>query len=375
LTRGTRITYFLISMSSEVKVDLGERSYRIVIGENILAGLGEACKPLDLGGNCLVVSDSNVGKLYAGAVCESLEGAGFSVSRSEIPAGEQSKCADELNALYEDAIDAGLDRKGFIVALGGGVVGDIAGYLAATFLRGIRFVQVPTSLLAMVDSSVGGKTGINLPRGKNLVGSFHQPVLVWADTSTLSTLAKREYVSGLAEVVKYGVIRDADLFALLESQASSVLAGHTSVVNPIIARCCEIKADVVREDEREGGVRAILNFGHTLGHAIETISGYGAILHGEAIAMGMVYAARLSAALCGMPEKDVERLVALLKTLDLPAEVPDADWDEIRKAISVDKKVQGRAPRFVLSEKIGAVKFGCEVPEELLEKTWAACKG
>ena len=325
---------------------------------------------LGLGRNCLVVSDSNVNRLYGAAVVLSLKKAGFAVARAVVPAGEKSKSEKRLFDLYSNALAAGLDRTSFVVALGGGVIGDLAGFLAATLYRGIRLVQVPTSLLAMVDSSVGGKTGINLPEGKNLIGSFHQPALVLADTAALKTLPRREYLSGLAEVVKYGVISDPSLFSALERRWKDLARGQSAFLETVIARCCEIKADVVRLDERESGLRAILNFGHTVGHAIEQATGYGEYLHGEAVAIGMVFAARLSVELEGFKRDDCARIENLLRQLGLPVRRPSCEWAGVRKAMGLDKKSAGRTPRFVLARKIGAVAVGCEVPEALLREVW-----
>ena len=238
----------------------------------------------------------------------------------------------------------------------------LTGFAAASWLRGIRFVQVPTSLLAMVDSSVGGKTGINIPEGKNLVGAFHQPELVLMDLDTLKTLPERELAAGMAEVVKYGVIWDAELFRKLE-QGSSVDA-------ELIARCCEIKAEVVGKDERESGLRGILNFGHTAAHAIENVAGYGEFLHGEAVAIGMVYAVHLSVALKDLPAEEASRIEKLLSRLSLPIGVAGLEWKEIRAAMTVDKKTVGGLLKFVLADRIGHAEVGCEVPEKLLEEVW-----
>jgi 3-dehydroquinate synthase len=357
-------------MSSRVKVELGPRSYEIHIGAGLLSRLGAHCEKLGLGRNCLVVSDSHVNHGYGSTVIRSLKKAGFAVARAVVPAGEKSKSEKQLFELYSNALAADLDRKSFIVALGGGVIGDLAGFLAATLYRGIRLAQVPTSLLAMVDSSVGGKTGINLPEGKNLIGSFHQPALVLADTASLKTLPRREYLSGLAEVIKYGVISDPLLFSTLERRWKDLARGQSAFLEQVIARCCEIKADVVRVDERESGLRAILNFGHTLGHAIEQATGYGRYLHGEAIAMGMVFAARLSVELKGFKRGDCARLENLLRQVGLPVRRPSCKWAAVREAMGLDKKGAGRTPRFVLARKIGVVAVGCEVPESLLREVW-----
>ena len=359
-------------MNMNVKVDLGERSYDIVIGEECLDSLGAYCERVGLSGRCLIVSDSNVDPLYGAQAEAALAASGYAVSRVVVPTGEASKSIDQLKTLYSVALAGGLDRKSFIVALGGGVVGDLAGYLAASLFRGVDFVQVPTSLLAMVDSAVGGKTGVNLPEGKNLVGAFHQPRLVVADIAVLATLPKRELSAGLAEVVKYGVIWDAELFALLEAQAEEILKGDRKIISEIIARSCEIKAEVVRQDEREGGLRAILNYGHTLGHAIEQVAGYGKHLHGEAISMGMVYAAGVSSTLKGFPEDEAKSLQQLLTRFELPTAHPDLEWAALRAAMGVDKKVAGGMPLFVLTRAIGVVEFGCEVKEDLLQEQFRA---
>lgn len=368
------MSYFLIPMSHKLTVDLGDRSYPIYMGPGLLGRLGELCKGLGRAETCLLISDKNVDRLHGEAAAMSLEKAGFSVLRAAVPAGETSKGHDQLCALYEQAVEHRLDRSALIVALGGGVVGDLAGYMAATYLRGLRFVQAPTSLLAMVDSSVGGKTGINLPQGKNLVGAFHQPSLVLADTDTLKTLPKREYLSGLAEVVKYGIIRDAEFFQWLENQGVSLRDPAGGGVEELVARCCAIKAEVVGLDERESGLRAILNFGHTMGHAIEKVGGYGAWLHGEAVALGMAYAVRLSQTVRGFPADEAERAMTLMQELDLPVKRPAYDWPELRKAMAVDKKSSSSIPRFVLADRIGAVTVGCEVSEEKLEAVWNGMK-
>ena len=374
-------------MSTVINVQLGARSYPIHIGAGLLPQLGVLTAQALRGRAALLVTDSHVSQLYGEAATASLRAAGFTVTRVVVPAGEASKCGEQLFALYDAAQQAGMDRAGIVVALGGGVIGDLAGYLAASWLRGIAFVQVPTTLLAMVDSSVGGKTGINLLSGKNLVGAFHQPSLVVADLDTFATLPPRETRAGMAEVVKYGAIRDAQLFQTLEKNVAvfskpwspsappeagkpwkSIAAGERELFAQIVARCCAIKAEVVAGDEREeSGLRAILNFGHTLGHAIEKASGYGKILHGEAVAVGMVAAARLSARLTGLPVADVARIEKLLAQLALPVHAPGLAWPELKAAMKLDKKAQGGVPRFVLLKKIGEAVTGYAVPEDILE--------
>jgi 3-dehydroquinate synthase len=352
-------------MKRDVNVDLGDRSYPIHIGSGNLDSLGEACKAAGLKGRCLIVTDGNVAPLYANRVFQSLEKAGFNPALEVLPPGETTKCQAQLLNLYSKAATHGLDRKCFMVALGGGVIGDLTGFAAASWLRGIRFVQVPTTLLAMVDSSVGGKTGINIPEGKNLVGAFHQPELVLMDLDTLKTLPPRELSAGMAEVVKTAVIWDAEFFRALE-KSTEIFPN----IGKIIARCCEIKAEVVRQDEREGGLRGILNFGHTAAHAIENVAGYGEFLHGEAVSIGMVYAAHLSVALKGLSVEESARIEKLIAGLALPVGAPKLPWKEIRAAMAVDKKTVGGLPKFVLADRIGHVDFGCEVPEQVLEEVW-----
>ncbi len=366
-------------MTHDVTVDLGERTYSIRIGSGILETLGEACRAAGLAGKCLIVSDENVAPLYADRVFQSLEKAGFTPALEVLPAGEPTKCHEQLIRLYSKAAELGLDRGHFIVALGGGVVGDLTGYAAASWLRGIRFVQVPTSLLAMVDSSVGGKTGINIAEGKNLVGAFHQPELVLMDIETLKTLPERQRCAGLAEVVKYGIVWNNDFFQTLELTASGLAdfsqglekeQADFSMVGKMVSRCCEIKAEVVRQDEREGGLRGILNFGHTLAHAIENVAGYGEYLHGEAVAIGMIYAVRLSTQLKGLSVEESARIEKLLATLGLPVDAPGLAWKDLRAAMAVDKKTRDGLTKFVLVDRMGHAEIGCEIPEELMEEVW-----
>jgi len=358
-------------MERTVQVELGSRSYPIRIGAGLLEDLGAACRTLaPPDAAALLVTDDRVASHWAATARGSLEAAGRRCATVVIPAGEASKCGARLTELYDAALAAGLDRRSFMVALGGGVVGDLTGYAAATYLRGIALVQVPTTLLAMVDSSVGGKTGINLPQGKNLVGAFHQPARVLADLATLATLPDREYRAGLAEVIKYGVIYDADFFARLERDIAALRARDETALLSAVARSCEIKAAVVGQDEREGGLRAILNFGHTLAHAIEQAAGYGTYLHGEAVAIGMHYAARLSCRTRGFPAADAERLAGWLRRVELPLTAKGLSWETVRAAMAVDKKSAARAPRWALADRLGAVAHGCAVLEPLLEEVW-----
>jgi 3-dehydroquinate synthase len=355
----------------EVPVFLNDRSYAIRIESGALDRMGEACRGAGLAGRAVMVTDSVVRPLYSARVEASLRTAGFAVHTLEVPAGEASKDWTRLVGLYEGARAAGLDRHGFVVALGGGVVGDLAGFFAASWLRGVDFVQVPTTLLAMVDSSVGGKTGINLPCGKNLVGAFHQPRLVWADPDTLRTLPPGEFTAGMAEVIKYGAIADAALLAELEACADAIRALEAAALEPIIARCCALKAEVVAEDEREGGRRAILNFGHTLGHAIEAWAGYGGVRHGEAVGIGMAFAARVSVSATGLPPEGAAAIDRALDRHGLPRRAPAGlTWARARAGMTVDKKTVGGRLKWVLLPRLGAALPGCEVEEAVLEEAW-----
>ena len=358
-------------MAHTERVQLGDRSYDICIGSGLLNGLGEACRGVAPGDRMLLVTDDTVDRLYGQAVSDSLTQAGYEVVRLAVPAGEESKSGTQLFRLYDRAIEMALDRRACVMALGGGVVGDLAGFMAATYLRGLRFIQVPTTLLAMVDSAVGGKTGINLTQGKNLVGAFYQPALVVCDINVLQSLPPREFASGLAEVIKYGIIHDAAFFERLTGQVHQ-LAQNADALAGIVARSCAIKADVVRQDERDGGLRNILNFGHTLGHALEKVAGYGTFLHGEAVGIGMAYAARVSARVHGLSTGEVDRILALVKAAGLPIHAPGFAWADLRHAMEVDKKGSSGQPRFVLADRIGHVDWGCVVPEDVLEEAWHA---
>lgn len=351
-----------------LKVDIPDRSYEIRIGQQW--DFGEAVTSLK-GRKALIVADSTVDAMYGDRLQAELAGFGIICFRLVLEPGEPTKCMQCLELIYNGALDAGLDRKGVIFALGGGVIGDLAGFAAATYMRGIGYVQVPTTLLAMVDSSVGGKTAINLDRGKNLVGSFHQPLEVTAAVSTLTTLPSREFSAGMAEVIKHAVIWDAEFLGRIERDIPRIMAREPEILTDIILRCCDIKSDVVAVDEREAGVRGILNFGHTLAHSLETVFGYGGLLHGEAVSVGMVYALRLSVLARGLSPSDEERVTNLLKAASLPVYVSDLGrrpaWDEVRKLMESDKKSVSGSPRFVLAVSMGSVAYGCELPEEQLK--------
>jgi 3-dehydroquinate synthase len=356
-----------------VKVPLGSRSYNIKVGDGLLPRLGAECAQLKLGQRCAVITDANVGRHFAKTAMKSLAASGFDAVLVTVPAGEKSKRLAMVEKCYDALAAHRLERKSFVVALGGGVVGDLAGFVAATYLRGIPFVQVPTTLLAQVDSSVGGKTGVNLKAGKNLAGAFYQPQLVLCDLDTLKALPRREFVSGLAEVIKYGVIYDVVLFAQLERNLPKLLQRDMGTLKAVIARCCEIKADVVGQDETESGLRAILNFGHTIGHAIENSSGYGKYLHGEAIAIGQAAAAHLSHKILGLPTHDVERIGKLFEQAGLPVKIKldAARRKKLFAAMKLDKKVSGGEVKFVLAEKIGKVAWGQKVATAMIEEVLA----
>lgn len=353
-----------------VHVALGERSYDIAIGTDLLATLGERLTERLTPSHAVVITDSNVRASHADVVARSLSDAGIRHHLAVIPAGEGSKNAEAATALWNELLAAGADRKSLVVAVGGGVIGDLAGFIAATFARGLSFVQVPTTLLAQVDSSVGGKVGINLPHAKNMVGAFWQPRFVLIDTHTLETLPDREYRSGLAEVVKYGVILDAEFFAYLEQHVESLNRRDPETLRYVVARCCRLKADVVENDERElTGLRAVLNYGHTFCHAIETVTGYGEYLHGEAVAIGMLCASRLAERLGRIDHELTERQYRLLEALKLPTSVPEVEHDRLIAAMRHDKKVEHGKLRFVLPSRMGHVELVGNIDETLVRQS------
>ena len=348
-------------MTTTLTVELGDRSYPIVIGRGLLGGgfdLGERLR----GDDCLVVTNETVGPLYLDKLLANLRGR--NVSSIALPDGEAYKTVATMQSILDRLVESGANRDTTVVALGGGVVGDIAGFAAACYMRGVAFMQVPTTLLAQVDSSVGGKTGVNHEQGKNLIGAFHQPRIVLIDTDTLATLPDRELRAGLAEVIKYGAICDAAFFDWLEDNMEGLLARDADALAHAIRRSCELKAVVVAEDEREAGRRAILNFGHTFGHAIERCQGYGDWLHGEAVAAGMIMAARLS----GLAQTKVERLRALVAAAGLPVEPPAIAPEDWMSAMGMDKKVQGKRLRFVLLDDIGASRVSADYDEQRLDE-------
>ena len=351
---------------SVLSVNLADTSYDILIGPGELSSLGSRCHAVGLSSRVAVITNPTVNGLYGEVVRNSLAAAGCAVYVIEIPDGEIYKNAETLAHVYDALIDSGLDRSSFIVALGGGVVGDLAGFAAATYLRGIPFVQVPTTLLAQVDSCVGGKTAIDHPRGKNLIGAFYQPRLVLIDVDTLATLPEREYRAGMAEVIKYGVALDLTFFEYLEQHVTAILAKEADCLVTLIRKCCQIKAQVVELDEKESGLRAVLNYGHTLGHAFEMLAGYCEMVHGEAVAIGMLLASRISARSGHCSVADLERIVSLIARFGLQTEPPVVERRDLLAAILTDKKSKDGAISFICNRGIGNYAIEQLLPEELL---------
>jgi 3-dehydroquinate synthase len=340
-----------------VRVRLGPRAYAIRVTTRDVMGLGAFARRRSRGDLAFIVCDEHV-RERTDRVVASLQSAGFRTSLSVLPAGERQKSLTAASQLYDELADVGADRRTLVVAVGGGVIGDLAGFVAATYSRGLRLLMVPTTLLAMVDSSVGGKVAVNHPKAKNLIGAFHQPAGVWIDTAALDTLPDREYSSGLAEVVKYGVAFDAELFDYLERNLSSVLSREPAVERHLIARCCRLKADVVEQDEREEtGLRALLNYGHTFAHAFETVGGYGTWLHGEAVAAGMVCASRLAERRGLVGAEVTERQRKLLEAFRLPIRPLHWPVEDLLATMRSDKKSVAGRMRFVLPRCIGAAEL------------------
>jgi 3-dehydroquinate synthase len=351
-------------------VELGERSYPIRLGEGTLTDVGPAVARCTGADRAALITVPGVGRRYAGRVLRSLRSAGIRAARIDVPDGDASKSLRQAARLYDALIDLGLDRGSVVVALGGGMVGDLAGFAASTYLRGIDFVQIPTTVLAMVDASIGGKVAVNLPQGKNLVGSFHQPRLVWIDVETLGSLPGRQRAAGFAEVVKAAALWDARFFAQLERQAEALMARDAKRLLPVLERACAIKAEVVARDEREGGLRMLLNLGHTLAHAVERLSGYRRILHGEAVAMGMAYAARRSEQLGLGSAGTAQRIEALLRRFGLPTELPAHPRRAYLEALRVDKKSRNSRIRYIGLRRIGRAEVVELTPAQVLPPGW-----
>lgn len=351
-----------------IRVHLAERSYDIEITTGASAGLGAFARARTRGRLAVVVSDRHV-ESHAQAAAAALQAADLETRLVLLPPGEEQKCLATASTLYDRLAEIPADRKTLVVAVGGGVIGDLAGFVAATYARGLPLLMVPTTLLAMVDSSVGGKVGVNHPRAKNLIGAFHQPAGVWIDTATLATLPEREYQSGLAEVVKYGVILDAEFFAYLEDHAAALRSRQADAVRYVVTRSCELKAGIVEKDEREEtGLRAILNYGHTFAHAFETVGGYGHWLHGEAVAAGMVCASRLAEQLGLIPSELTRRQVQLLAAFGLPTAPERWPIASLIQVMRSDKKAVSGQLRFILPTRLGAVELRDGVAEDAVAR-------
>ena len=359
----------------KVLVDLGAASYEIFIGENILSGIGEFIAG-KFTPKALIVTQDKIFDAHGKALTDGLDAQGIAYTVATVPDSETSKSLFEAEKLYTRAIECGLDRKSVVIALGGGVVGDLGGFVAATYLRGVPLIQIPTTLLAQVDSSVGGKTAVNHPLGKNLIGAFHQPRAVFIDLNCLATLPEREIKSGLGEVVKYGVISDADFFAYLEDNADKILRRNLETMAHVVKRSCELKASVVSADEREAGLRRILNFGHTLAHAVEEETHYQTYRHGEAVAIGMTGAALISHELGKTTAANVERLERLIKRFGMITTCAGLDADKLYAVTFRDKKTVGGVVNWVLMRDFGDVEICSDVPAQIVKKIFGRlCHG
>ncbi|PWT74853.1 MAG: 3-dehydroquinate synthase [Proteobacteria bacterium] len=354
-----------------VTVELGSRTYPIHIGAGLLQH-PELIAPHLSQNKVALVTNPVVGELFLDSLATGLSSMGVGVVPIVVPEGESHKTWETLNAIFDQLLAQRCERKTTVIALGGGVVGDLAGFAAAVYLRGVPFIQIPTTLLAQVDSSVGGKTGINHPAGKNMIGAFYQPRLVLADTSTLNTLPDRELSAGLAEVIKYGLIRDRAFFEWLDREMERLTARDPEALARAVRRSCELKAEVVAEDERETGVRALLNLGHTFGHAIETGMGFGTWLHGEAVAAGTMLAARLSQKLGWLTNTDVSRISDLFRRARLPVTAPDLGARRYLELMGLDKKVEQGRLRLVLLESIGCARVTADFPQQSLDEVLEA---
>ncbi|MDW7673907.1 MAG: 3-dehydroquinate synthase [Bacillota bacterium] len=352
----------------EMSVDLGDRSYPIIMGWDILNEFGRYFKQTLKANKVMLVSNAEVFKLYGQQVTNSLLDENIAVTTLLVPDGEEAKSLDQLARAYDCCCQAKLDRKSAVIALGGGIVGDFAGFVAATFMRGMGFVQVPTTLLAQVDSSVGGKVGINLPQGKNLVGAFYQPEFVYMDLKTLKSLPERELKTGLAEIIKYGVIDGEDLFKYLEEKIGELLELEAEVLMTTVAKSCEIKSNIVSLDEKESGIRAVLNFGHTIGHAIEALTGFQQYRHGEAVAIGMRYAGLVALEYDYWSIEEQSRLESLIKKVGLPTNLPPTEPEKIVAAMELDKKNTSGQLTMILPKKIGQLEIIADVSRELVKK-------
>jgi 3-dehydroquinate synthase len=350
-------------LSTEVRI--GQYSYSVLIGSGLLETIGDAIKQKPPPSRCAIISDTNVAPRFADRIQKSLTSTGFESTLITVPAGEKSKTLEQAGAICQQMLEAGLDRQSLVIGLGGGVIGDLSGFVAAIFQRGIPHVQVPTTLLAMVDSSIGGKTGVNARAGKNLIGAIHQPVLVIDDIEILKTLPSRELSQGFAEIIKHGIISDAEMFRQLED-----VDLNNVDFTPLIRRNVEIKARIIANDERDrGGERALLNFGHTVGHGIERATDYEGISHGEAVSLGMIAACDVSMNKAGLSQKERDTIIDLLRKFGLPTKLPtDFPRQKIFDALKFDKKFEGGQIRFVVTPKIGSARLSRDVTMEDIRK-------
>ncbi|MBU4128906.1 3-dehydroquinate synthase [bacterium] len=353
----------------EIKVDLGERSYKILVDSGNLKDIGKTLKDYHLGKKATIITNPIVGDLYQDVVKDSLRKEGFEVAIARVPDGEEYKSLEWAAKLYDELLEHKRDRYSFILALGGGVIGDLAGFVASTYMRGIPFIQVPTSLLAQVDASIGGKVAVNHPLGKNLIGSFYQPRLVYTDLAVLKTLAHRELIAALAEVIKYGIIKNREFFDYLETNIDRVKTLNPNVLKKMVAVCTRIKSELVSLDEREEkGIRSIINYGHTIGHALEVLSEYKVYRHGEAVSIGMVAAARIARRMGILNEEGERRQIELLEKAGLPTGIKGIVPSKIIKALARDKKVKEGKIRFILATEIGKVETRDDVPPEIIKE-------
>jgi len=354
---------------NKLLVELGESAYPIFIGEGILGNLGEMMKLYSFSGQVVVVTDSNVNKHYGDALTKSLNFSKKSSQLISIHAGERSKSFRTIDKIVTQMLELGCDRNSVVLAFGGGVVGDIAGFVASVYKRGIPYLQIPTTLLAQVDSSIGGKTGVNHPLGKNMIGTFYQPKMVWTDLAVLQTLPKREIICGLGEIIKYGLIKDCELFQLVEENLEVIVALDLEIVQEIVMRCCQIKAEIVAQDEKETGPRMVLNFGHTIAHALEAEMGYKKISHGEAVLLGMLVESKIALNLKMLNKEDFLRIEKLVSRFELTAKLNNIEVSRLLEFIKNDKKSSSGQTKFILPLKIGEVEIVDEVEEDLIRSS------
>jgi 3-dehydroquinate synthase len=351
-----------------LNIDLADRSYEILIGRGLLQRTAEWVMAVAKPSRVVIITHPSINQLYGEKLSSSFSKANLPTDIIEVPEGEKSKSLEQAEKIYDQLLKWKCDRQTVLVALGGGVIGDLTGFIAATYVRGVTFIQVPTTLLAQVDSSVGGKTAVNHPLGKNMIGVFYQPKLVVVDIETLKTLPEKEYKAGIAEIIKHGVIEDAELFGYLESHVEPIMAQESEPLEHIIATSCAIKARVVEKDERESHYRMVLNFGHTVGHAVESLTGYSKFIHGEAVAIGMVYAAKLSHLMGRCIEEVTHRITGLIENFGLPTKLPPLKAEDMIQSMYLDKKTAHKKIRFILVKDIGTIEIVDSVAESLIKE-------